>query len=124
MRVTPYRGPSTSSTRSPCGSSRCSRSSMRVGSVSMYSPTLALWWRSARPRLVEKNASAQKKVAPPQAQHPLLAALGGRSLDLGLREWEATHGIDLEVHAAVRAVQSLLYGPRKGVEEDAMAAQV
>src|SRR3569833_2201344 len=94
----------------------------------LWLATLALWWRSARPRVVEINASAQKKVAPPQAQHPLqaqlLAALGGRSLDLGLREWEATHGIDLEVHAAVRAVQSLLYGPRKGVEEDAIAAQV
>lgn len=96
--------------------------------ATLWLATLALWWRSARPRVAATNASAQKKVPPPQAQHPLqaqlLAALGGRSLDLGLREWEAAHGVDLEVRAAVRAVQSLLYGPRKDAEEAAVAAQV
>lgn len=57
-------------------------------------------------------------------QARLLAALGGRSLDLGLAAWEARYGIDQEVRAAVRAVQDRLYGPRKASDDAALHAQV
>lgn len=90
--------------------------------------TLALWWRSTRSRAAAAPAPVRKNATPPPASHPLqaqlLAALGGRSLDLGLRAWEATHGVDAEVRAAVGAVQSLLYGPRKQTDEAAIATQV
>lgn len=94
----------------------------------LWLATLALWWRSTRPRATAASTPERKNATPQPASHPLqaqlLAALGGRSLDLGLRAWEATHGIDAEVRAAVRAVQSLLYGPRKQTDEAAIVAQV
>lgn len=96
--------------------------------AALWFATLALWWRSARPRAAVTKTPVRKNATALQTQHPLqaelLTALGGRSLDLGLREWEATHGVDPEVRAAVRAVQSLLYGPRKAADEAAIAAQV
>lgn len=98
---------------------------LSAGLALLWLATLVLWWRARRPPAA---APAPAAPAPAPARHPLqarlLAALGGRSLDLGLAAWEARHGIDQEVRAAVRAVQDRLYGPRKTSDDAALHALV
>lgn len=94
----------------------------------LWLATLTLWWRSRTRSTPQQLKPAPVSQAPLQNLHPLQArllnALGGRSLELGLREWEAKHGVDPEVRAAVRGVQNLLYGPRKTADQAALSAQV
>lgn len=91
----------------------------------LWLATLFLWRRANQPRTRPTESAAIEPTSQPShpLQAQLLAALGGRSLELGLREWEAQHGVDQDVRTAVRGVQNLLYGPHKSADA-ALTTQV
>jgi hypothetical protein len=75
--------------------------------------TLAAWaWQSGivrRARNPRSRASAAGEGHDPLAA--LLAALGARTLEQGLRNWQAEHGDDMALADAIRKVQRLRYRP-------------
>jgi hypothetical protein len=61
---------------------------------------------------------------PPDHHHPLqarlLAAFGSRTLEQGLREWEARNGVHAPLRDTVRAVQRRCYGRARDEDENAL----
>ncbi len=93
--------------------------------AALWLATLTLWLRAralASSRIPQEK-TLENKTTPAQPetlalrplQTMLLEAFQSQSLEQGLNEWEAKHGIDQELRKIVRAVQRLYYGKEKPV---------
>jgi len=91
--------------------------------AALWLTTLTLWLRA---RALASSRTPQEKTlenkttpAQPETltlrplQTMLLEAFQSQSLEQGLNDWEANHGIDQELRKIVRAVQRLYYGKEK-----------
>lgn len=81
---------------------------------------LLLWRRPRPPTAATKPVAPQRAPPPPPNHHPLqarlLTAFGSRTLEQGLRDWEARHGGAQSVRDAVHAVQRLCYGQEENLD--------
>lgn len=86
---------------------------LAIGFSALWLITVALWWRERRRRSGVRApttpAPALSPTTPTTAKACLLTALGSRTLEQGLAQWERIHGPDAMVRAAVRAVQEHAY---------------
>jgi len=79
--------------------------------------TALVWWRQHQTKSTAEVEHVQSKPSVEDTTHPLQAQLltifGTRTLDQGLQQWEAQHGVDDEIRATVIQIQQYYYGPQK-----------
>lgn len=71
--------------------------------------TLALWLRRSDTPFIRRRAIRGEEPGVGDPRQQLLSALDARTLEQGLRQWEACHGRDEAVREAIREVQRISY---------------
>lgn len=84
--------------------------------------TLALWLERSGTSFIGRRPTRDEKAHVSDPRERLLSVLGARTLEQGLRQWEACHGYDEAVRESIREVQQLRYR-KSAAPSDAELAQ-